>query len=542
MCGIAGKISFTRPDSTRPDVAQMLQVLRRRGPDSEGVADWPGVTLGHRRLAILDLSPAGHQPMLSEDGQIGLVFNGCIYNFVELRSELEACGRSFHSNCDTEVLLQGYLEWGTDKLVQRMRGMFAFGIWDARERTLVLVRDRLGVKPLVYALHDGGISFASTITALTAAGHPREIDPLAVLDLLEFGFITEQRAIYTGISKLPPATIAEWHDGQVTQRQYWSLDTPGKLQNITFEEAVEETERLLVESVELRLISDVPVGALLSAGVDSTLVCWAMRKLNADITAFTVRAPSDPADESYAAAHTAAKLGIKHQIVDMPEVAASLDELLDAYCEPFPCSSALPMLWVSKAVKEYATVLLTGDGGDDVFLGYPLFEHAWMAQRMASALPEPLAPAIGGIRNLLPDRGALGRASNFLGYATEGLGAFSRAHDGLPYFEQRHLLGDRLVGLELPQRQIPSSFASARNLVSDVEKHHRGLTFLSEFMPKVDRATMYYSIESRAPLLDQRLWGVRCPTSARDQVAEWRTQGCPAGDRSKASGAGSGVP
>ena len=160
MCGIAGKLSFTHPESTRLDVAQMLQVLRRRGPDSEGVANWPGVTLGHRRLAILDLSPAGHQPMLSEDGQTGLVFNGCIYNFMELRRELESCGRSFHSNCDTEVLLQGYLQWGIDQLVQRMRGMFAFGIWDARKRTLVLVRDRLGVKPLVYAASDGEISFA----------------------------------------------------------------------------------------------------------------------------------------------------------------------------------------------------------------------------------------------------------------------------------------------------------------------------------------------------------------------------------------------
>jgi len=444
--------------------------------------------------------------MLSADGQTGLVFNGCIYNFMELRRELESCGRNFHSNCDTEVLLQGYLQWGIDQLVRRMRGMFAFGIWDARKRTLVLVRDRLGVKPLVYAASDREISFASTITALTASGHPREIDPLAVLDILEFGFITEQRAIYKGISKLPPATIAEWCDGRLTQRQYWSLDSPSESQKITFEEAVEETERLLVESVELRLVSDVPVGALLSGGVDSTLVCWAMHKLNADITAFTVRAPSDPADESAAAAHTASILRIPHQIVDMPEVPASLDELLDAYCEPFPCSSALPMLWVSKAVKQFATVLLTGDGGDDVFLGYPLFEHAWMAQRLACALPAPLAPAIGGARNLLPGRGALGRAGNFLGYATEGLGAFSRAHNGLPYFEQRHLLGERLAGLQLPQRQIPSSFVSARNLVLEVEKHHRGLTFLSEFMPKVDLATMHYSIESRAPLLDQRLW------------------------------------
>jgi asparagine synthase (glutamine-hydrolysing) len=506
VCGIAGKISFKRPEVTGPDVALMLQMLRRRGPDSEGVANWPGVCLGHRRLAILDLSPAGQQPMLSDDGQIGLVFNGCIYNFVELRQELESCGRRFHSNCDTEVLLQGYEEWGIDKLVSRLRGMFAFGIWDARSRSLILVRDRLGVKPLVYFAGDGEIAFASTITALNASGHGDEIDPYAVLDLLEFGFITEQRAIYKGISKLPPATIAEWCDGHLTQRRYWSLESDSEPLKISFEEAIEETERLIVESVGLRLVSDVPIGALLSGGVDSTLVCWAMHKLNADITAFTVRAPSDPADESADASRTASLLSIPHQIVDMPEVSVSLDELLDAYCEPFPCSSALPMLWVSKAVKEFATVLLTGDGGDDVFLGYPLFQYAWLAQRFACALPDSLAPVVASARSLLPARGPFRRASNFLGYATDGLGAFSRVHDGLPYFEQHELLGEKLMGLQLPQRQLAASLQSARQLVSDVEEYHRGLTFLSEFMPKVDRATMYYSIESRAPLLDQHLW------------------------------------
>jgi asparagine synthase (glutamine-hydrolysing) len=506
VCGIAGKISFARPEVASHDVALMLQVLQRRGPDSEGTAEWPGVCLGHRRLAILDLSPAGHQPMLSEDGQIGLVFNGCIYNFMELRKELESCGRKFRSNCDTEVLLQGYEQWGVDRLVPRLRGMFAFGIWDGRIRTLTLVRDRLGVKPLVYFAGNGEIAFASTITALHVSGHGDEIDPHAVLDLVEFGFITEARAIYKGISKLPPATIAEWRDGRLTQRQYWSLEPASQPVQISFEEAVEETERLLIESVGLRLVSDVPIGALLSGGVDSTLICWAMHKLNADITAFTVRAPSDPADESADASHTASRLGIPHQIVDMPEVPVELDELLDAFCEPFPCSSALPMLWVSKSVKQFATVLLTGDGGDDVFLGYPLFQHAWLAQRFACALPDSLAPVANGARKLIPTAGAFRRAGNFLGYATEGLGAYCRANDGLPYLEQRDLLGENLIGLQLPQRHTAPSLRSARSLVRDVEEYHRGLTFLSEFMPKVDRSTMYYGIEARAPMLDHCLW------------------------------------
>lgn len=485
----------------------MLQTLQRRGPDSEGVANWPGVCLGHRRLAIIDLSPAGHQPMLSKDGQIGLVFNGCVYNFVELRKDLESCGRTFHSHCDTEVLLQGYEEWGIDRLVPRLRGMFAFVIWDARNRSLMLVRDRLGVKPLVYCAADGEIAFASTIDALRAAGHGDEIDPCAVLDLLEFGFVTEQRAIFKGISKLPPATIAEWRDGKLAQRRYWSLKTTDEPLQISFEEAIEETERLLIESVGLRLVSDVPIGALLSGGVDSTLVCWAMRELNADITAFTVRAPSDPADESSHASRTAGLLGIPHQVVDMPEGPVGLDDLLDAYCEPFACSSALPMLWVSKAVKQFATVLLTGDGGDDVFLGYPLFQHAWLAQRFARALPDSLASVASEARAFIPAKGPLRRAKNFVGYATEGLGAFTQARDGLPYFEQRNLLGERLVGMQIPHRQAAApSLQSARRLVWEVADYHQGLTFLSEFMPKVDRATMYYSIEARAPMLDHCLW------------------------------------
>ena len=193
----------------------MVQALVRRGPDSEGVAKWPNAVLGHRRLAILDLSAAGHQPMLSDDGQIGLVFNGCIYNFLELRRALEQRGHRFHSRCDTEVLLRGYEEWGIDALAGRLRGMFAFGIWDQRRRTLTLVRDHLGVKPLIYCERNGEIGFASTVRALRAAGFGGEINPDAIVDLLELGWVRDDRAIAIGIRKLPPATILEWRDGHV---------------------------------------------------------------------------------------------------------------------------------------------------------------------------------------------------------------------------------------------------------------------------------------------------------------------------------------
>ncbi len=204
----------------------MTDAIRRRGPDSEGIAGWPGACLGHRRLAIIDLSDAGRQPMLSDDGSVGLVFNGCIYNFLELRKELEERGHKFRSHCDTEVLLRGYQEWGIDALAPKLRGMFAFGIWDDGAQTLSLVRDRLGVKPLLYSARDGQIAFGSTVGALRAGGFGGEIDPHAVLEYLEFGSVTDDRSIFQGVSKLPAATILVWKHGSLSGNAYWSLWKP----------------------------------------------------------------------------------------------------------------------------------------------------------------------------------------------------------------------------------------------------------------------------------------------------------------------------
>ena len=506
MCGIAGYASALRARATEPAVRAMVRALARRGPDSEGLENWDCATLGHRRLAILDLSEAGSQPMLSADRQIGVVFNGCIYNFLELRCELEVRGNRFRSDCDTEVLLHGYREWGIDALVSRLRGMFAFAVWDNPRRVLTLARDRLGVKPLVFCERPGEIAFASTIAALRTAGFGGGIDPQAVLEFLEFGYVTEAHAIFQGIEKLAPATIAEWCDGRMERRQYWSLPETGESAPVGFDEAVEQTEQLILEAVKLRLISDVPLGALLSGGIDSTLVCWALRQLNANVRAFTVRAPGSDSDESAAAADTARKLGISHEIVDMPDTDFSLDELTDAYSEPFSCQSALAMLWVSRSVKRLATVLLTGDGGDDVFFGYSAFRNAWMAQRLARRLPPAVAAAWNKAGFVIPGYGPLRSAKNFLGYATGGLGPFIRAHDGLPYYRQRGILGEPLAGRELAQRQLPPSLASARRLLWEFFSYHRNQHFVSEFMVKIDGGTMHYALEARAPFLDQKIW------------------------------------
>ncbi len=506
MCGIAGAVAPGRSEYTQEIVRCMTDCMQRRGPDSEGLAHWPNSALGHRRLSIIDLSPAGHQPMLSEDRQVGLVFNGCIYNFRKIRAELEALGHHFRSNTDTEVLLLGYQQWGIDRLVPKLRGMFAFAVWDNPEQKLTMVRDRLGVKPLIYCQQNGEIAFASTMEALRSVGLGGDIDRLAVLDLLEFGFVTDKRSIYQGISKLPPATIAEWRDGKVVQRQYWSVPSPEPWSSANFEEAVEETERLLLEAVQLRLVADVPIGVLLSGGIDSSLVCWALQKLNANVKSFTVRASDDPSDESADAAETARQLGIEHEIVEMPRGEFSLEQLTDAYSEPFPCSSAQAMLWVCSAVKKNATVLLTGDGGDDVYLGYPFFNYALMAEKAARSIPLAVSPLLHASSNLLPEAGRLRKLKSAVNYATGGIGDWIRRHDGLPYYQQHAILGERLSGVEFDLRQIPASARAGRHLFRDVFESHRQLHFTSEFMPKVDGATMHYAIESRAPFLDQKIW------------------------------------
>jgi asparagine synthase (glutamine-hydrolysing) len=507
MCGIAGYAAAVLTDSARTAMPAMLLSLARRGPDAEGIYTWSSAIFGHRRLSIFDLSDAGRQPMLSDDGQIGIVFNGAIYNFLDLRRDLETHGHRFRSRCDTEVLVRGYEQWGIDALVSKLRGMFAFAIWDQRRRTLSLVRDRLGVKPLIYTTKNGALAFASTVRALRQAGLAGEIDTTAVAEFLEFGWVTDDRSIYRGLYKLPAGTILEWRDGVITQRRYWTVPEGPETSRITFEDAVAETERLLIESVKLRLEADVPVGALLSGGVDSSLVCWAMAKLNANIKAFTVSTPGEAGDEAAAAVETARILGIPHELVDLSSAQPpSLDELISAYAEPFACSSALGMLRVSRAVKPMATVLLTGDGGDDVYLGYPFHNHFWMTQRLARTLPA-FAPALwASVRPIFDLIPPLRRPKHFLDYATGGLGAVTRVFDGLPYYHAMGLLGERIASATLSQRQIPLSFASARNLLADYLRYEYRTRFVAEFMTKVDAGTMQHAIEARSPLLDHVLW------------------------------------
>ena len=507
MCGIAGLVGFGDGRESLERVRRMVRALERRGPDGEGFESWPESVLGHRRLAIFDLSPAGQQPMTSPDKSVGVVFNGAIYNWRSLRQELEAQGYSFTSRTDTEVLIHGYRHWGLYEMVQRLRGMFAFGLWDERERKLFLVRDRLGVKPLLYSIEEAGIAFASTARALKAGNRACEIDAQAVTEFLEFGYVTDDRSIYEGVSKVPAATILEWSGGRATMREYWRPPGITCHPKISFEHAVEETEELFLQAVEKRLHADVPVGALLSGGVDSSLVCWAAARLGGAVTAFTIGTPGDPWDETSDAVATARGLGISHKVLELSaEDAPGVDELVSAYAEPFACASALGMLRVSRAVASSATVLLTGDGGDDLYLGYPEHRHLWMAERFARALPGPAASAWRAWQESFPRAGLLRRAASFMNYATGGLGAVACAHDGLPVYRRLGILGERLSGADVIQRGIEWSLKSGRQVLSEFLEYDRRTRFVGEYMTKVDGATMHHGLEARSPFLDQELW------------------------------------
>jgi asparagine synthase (glutamine-hydrolysing) len=480
--------------------------MARRGPDAEGIVSWDDAVLGHRRLSILDLSDAGKQPMVSDDGAVGLVFNGCIYNFQDLRSDLQQAGHVFHSQTDTEVLWRGYQQWGIDRLVVRLRGMFTFAIWDQPQRKLYLVRDRLGVKPLVYSSQNGQIAFGSTVTSLREAGMVHEIEPDAMLEFLEFGWVSDELTIYRNARKVPAATVVEWHDGHIAERCYWTPPEPGS-RPVSFEEAVHRTEELLLEAVRLRLIADVKVGSLLSGGIDSTLIAWALAKLNANLKTFTVSTPGHVADESAAAAETAAILGIPHEVIELsPQEQPALNDLTCAYGEPFACSSALGMLQVCKAVKPKVTVLLTGDGGDDVFLGYTHHRNFWRAQRVAKWLPEVSEPFWKSIRPIMARFLALRRPMHLTDYALGGLGAVLRTHDGLPYYEGAGMLGDAFTGCRLWHRQVELSMSSGRRLMEEFLDYERRTRFVAEYMTKVDGGAMFYAIEARSPFLDQILW------------------------------------
>ena len=401
MCGIVGIFDMRgRREISRTLVERMNETQHHRGPDEGGVHFEPGLGFGHRRLSIIDLA-TGQQPLFNEDGSVCVVFNGEIYNFQELIPELSRLGHVFHTKSDTEVIVHAWEAWGAD-CVKRFRGMFAFALWDRNKQTLFLARDRLGVKPLYYAaLDDGTLIFGSELKALTAhAGLHRELDPFAIEEYFALGYVPEPRTIYRGALKLPPAhtlNIARGHS-LPAPKEYWDVRFTVD-SRIGEMEAREELVRRLRESVKLRLISEVPLGAFLSGGVDSSAVVAIMAGLTSDPVETCSIAFSDPAyDESRYAQQVADRYRTRHHVDWVESEDFDLiDALAATYDEPYADSSAIPTYRVCQLARTHVTVALSGDGGDESFAGYRRYRMHLGEERMRAALPLTLRRPVFGL-------------------------------------------------------------------------------------------------------------------------------------------------
>lgn len=376
MCGICGKI-HTNPHQP-PDgqlIRAMCRALSHRGPDDEGISLSPPIALGHRRLSILDLSPAGRQPMANEDGSLHIVLNGEIYNYRELRTELEASGHRFSSHTDTEVVLHLYEEHGTECL-HRLRGMFAFALWDSRSRTLFLARDRLGKKPLFYSISDRWLVFASELRALLCdPAVPRDIDPVAVHYYLTYQYIPSPATIFTSVKKLPPAHYAVYRNGRLTVHRYWSVSYSNKVAFSRMEDYRAYFLDTFREAIRIRLRSDVPLGAFLSGGIDSSVIVALMSSmLDRPVKTFSIGFPEEEYDERAYARMVAQRYATEHhEYIVTPDIKDILPKLVSHYGEPFADSSVVPTYYLARMTRQQVTVALSGDGGDECFAGYPRY-------------------------------------------------------------------------------------------------------------------------------------------------------------------------
>jgi asparagine synthase (glutamine-hydrolysing) len=372
MCGIAGIIGSERGQTADAhEIHRMCQTLVHRGPDDEGIYAEGRAGLGMRRLSIIDLS-TGHQPIHNEDGSLWIVFNGEIYNFPELRAQLLARGHRFYTNTDTEAIVHAYEEYGPD-CVRHLRGMFAFALWDKRRQRLFLARDRFGKKPLYYALHQGRLLFGSEIKALLAAAPELAgLDPQGTLSYFYFGYVPDPLTAFRQIHKLPPGHWLEFHDGKMRVAQYWELPRHGVYEPRSEEECLEEMEQRLAEAVRVRLISDVPLGALLSGGVDSSVVVALMARASSrPVRTFSIGFANQDFNETEHARVVAQRFGTEHQeLVIEPEIEETVHRLTGSLEEPFGDSSMVPTYHVCRLARRSVTVALAGDGGDELFAGY----------------------------------------------------------------------------------------------------------------------------------------------------------------------------
>lgn len=512
MCGIIG-VASRIPVVERRWLSAGADALSHRGPDDAGER-WSGdgrVGLAFRRLAIIDLTPAGHQPMSDASDELCIVFNGEIYNFVDLRHELASKGHVFRSESDTEVILAAYREWGTDCL-SRLNGMFAFAMHDAKRGQLFMARDRAGEKPLFYALSSGTLRFASELKGLmTDTALPRRINHEALDCYLAMGFVPGERCMLSGANKLPPAHALEFDLDTGASRvwRYWrlpALDAAAAGGRADEAALLDELEELLEDSVRRQLVADVPVGVLLSGGVDSSLVTAMAARATPKVKTFTIRFPGHARyDETEHARLIARHFGTEQLELDAAEATVDLLPLLARqFDEPIVDSSMIPTYLVSRLVREHCTVALGGDGGDELFGGYGHYNRLLWLQRNVGAVPRILRRPVARVAGSVLPIGFKGR--NWL----QAQGADFES--GLPliasYFDagaRRRLMARQgnwpLVAERIRDARIPAS----RDLLQRATRMDFENYLAEDILVKVDRASMRNSLEVRAPLLDFRL-------------------------------------
>ncbi|MGD9511136.1 MAG: XrtA/PEP-CTERM system amidotransferase [Geminicoccaceae bacterium] len=535
MCGLVGVLDLRgmRPIG-RERIRRMTAAVRHRGPDGEGIHLEPGLGLGHRRLAVIDLA-GGAQPMAGPEGRLRLVYNGEIYNYRELRTDLVARGHRFATRSDTEVLLAAYAQWGAG-CVERLRGMFAFAIWDARERRLFLARDRLGEKPLYHATTaDGLLLFGSEIGAVLAGMDTSPpLEPEAVADYLAYGYVPDPRSIYRGVHKLAPGHVLELRvgSGGPALRRYWRPDFSGEPHRGRTEDLARELAWRLAEAVRLRLVADVPLGAFLSGGVDSSGVVALMAQVgNGPVTTCSIGFGDPAFDETHHARNVAERYGTRHheERVEVEAPATLLGELARLYGEPFADSSALPTWIVSRMARRHVTVALTGDGGDEVFAGYRRYPLLVREEAVRARLPAGLRHSVfGPLARLYPKLDwaprPLRAKATFESLATDTAGGHLRAVTALPGAGRGGLLSpDFLAALGGydPASVVARHLAEAGTTDPLARAQYVDLmTWLpGRMLVKVDRASMAHGLELRPPLLDHELieWATRLPAASKLQ-------------------------
>ena len=512
MCGIAGFADLEpvahAPELDRLRVKAMCDVMRHRGPDDEGFHVAQGVALGMRRLSIIDLS-TGHQPIHNEDERVWVVFNGEIYNYRELRHQLEAAGHRFYTSSDTETIVHGYEEWG-EGVFARLNGMFGVAIWDVRSRTLLLARDRAGIKPLYYGVAGGRLFFGSEAKCVLAnAEVDRGLDPRALDHYLAYLYTPRDQSIFRSVRKLLPGHYLKAHNGRVETARYWQLPTTETFRG-SEEEALDRLEAVLGDAVRSHMVSDVPLGAFLSGGIDSSIVVALMaRASDRPVKTFSIGFDEPAFDELPHARRVAEHLGTEHhEFVVRPQALDILDRLIWHFDEPFADSSAIPTWYVSEVARRHVTVVLSGDGGDELFGGYDRYlPHPRVASfdRVAGGAGRLAAAAAW---KALP-HGVRGK--NFLRHVARD--ARGRYLDSVTFYhaDERAALLTEDVRRELGTWDSEAEFASPFARLSGLPFAAQMMAFDFEtYLPddcltKVDRTSMAHSIESRVPLLDYRV-------------------------------------